>query len=221
MIYAKDSIEWHNIAMRDVILQLVARISSRVFLGTELCRNETWLRVTRDYTVTGFLAGEELRMWPEFTRPLVHWFLPSCRKLRREVDEARCAIQSTLARRQQLKRDLVAAGKDVPEYNDAIEWFEKAAKGAPYDMTALQLSLSLAAIHTTTDLLTQVLTRISQNLDILGPLREEITSVLHDEGWSKTSLHKMKLLDSVIKESQRMKPPEIGKLTIRLDNNLL
>ncbi|KID64686.1 cytochrome P450, partial [Metarhizium brunneum ARSEF 3297] len=201
--------EWHTIAMRDVVLQLVARISSRVFLGTELCRNETWLRVTRDYTVTGFLAGEELRLWPEFTRPLVHWFLPSCRKLRREVNEARCAIQSTLARRQQLKQDLVAAGKDVPEYDDAIEWFEKAAKGAPCDMTALQLSLSLAAIHTTTDLLTQVLTRISQNLDILGPLREEITSVLADEGWSKTSLHKMKLLDSVIKESQRMKPGEI------------
>lgn len=210
MIHAKGDIEWHTIPMTDVILQLVARISSRVFLGPELCRNEAWLRITREYTVTAFLAGEKLRTWPEFMRPLVHWFLPGCRKLRKEVSEARSIIQSTVDRRRQLKDELVAGGKDVPEYNDAIEWFEKAAKGAPYDHTALQLSLSLAAIHTTTDLLTQVLTRISQNLDILKPLREEITSVLRDEGWSKTSLYKMKLLDSVIKESQRMKPTDIG-----------
>lgn len=151
-------------------------------------------------------------MWPEFMRPFVHWVLPDCRKLRKEVSEARSIIESTIDRRRQLKDELVAGGKDVPEYNDAIEWFEKAAKGAPYDPTPLQLSLSLAAIHTTTDLLTQVLTRISQNLDILKPLCEEITSVFRDEGWSKTSLYKMKLLDSVIKESQRMKPTEISQL---------
>ncbi|KAH8663815.1 cytochrome P450 [Ilyonectria robusta] len=204
-----SDIEWHTIPMRDVILQLVARISSRVFLGPELCRNEAWLRITREYTVTGFLAGEGLRPWPEFMRPFVHWVLPDCRKLRKEVSEARSIIESTVDRRRQLKDELVAGGKDVPEYNDAIEWFEKAAKGAPYDPTPLQLSLSLAAIHTTTDLLTQVLTRISQNLDILKPLREEITSVPQDEGWSKTSLYKMQLLDSIIKESQRMKPTDI------------
>ncbi|KAH6974529.1 cytochrome P450 [Ilyonectria sp. MPI-CAGE-AT-0026] len=207
--FAAGTGEWHTIPMRDVILQLVARISSRVFLGPELCRNEAWLRITREYIVTGFLAGEELRMWPEFMRPFVHWVLPDCRKLSKEASEARSIIESTIDRRRQLKDELVAGGKDVPEYNDAIEWFEKAAKGAPYDPTPLQLSLSLAAIHTTTDLLTQVLTRISQNLDILKPLREEITSVLQDEGWSKMSLYKMKLLDSVIKESQRMKPTDI------------
>lgn len=209
-------VDWHIIPMRNIILQLVARISSRVFLGTELCRNEAWLRITRNYTVTGFLAGEELRMWPGFIRPLVHWFLPGCRKLRREVKEARSVIQNTVNRRRQYEKDLLAAGKYLPVYNDAIEWLEKAAsaKGVHnYDLTALQLSLSLAAIHTTTDLLTQVLTRISQNRDILEPLRNEMKSAFGDEGWSKTSLHKMKLLDSVIKESQRMKPTEIGKLT--------
>ncbi|KAM0433860.1 hypothetical protein ACHAPT_003803 [Fusarium lateritium] len=208
-----DEAEWHAIPMRDKILRLVARISSRVFLGPDLCRNENWLRITRDYTVTGFLAGEELRMWPEFVRPLLHWFLPGCRKLRADVKEARSMLEAVVDKRRKLNQQAVSAGQHVPEYNDAISWFEKAAKGAPYDLAALQLGLSLAAIHTTTDLLTQVLTRISQNPEILKPLREEMISVLQEEGWRKTSLYKMKLLDSVIKESQRMKPTEIVSMT--------
>ncbi|RSL54937.1 hypothetical protein CEP54_009622 [Fusarium duplospermum] len=211
-----DNIEWHDIPMRDKILRLVARISSRVFLGPELCRNENWLRITRDYTVTGFFAGEDLRMWPEFVRPLVHWFLPGCRKLRADIKKARSMINSVVEERRKQNEELIAAGKDIPEYNDAIAWFDKAARGSTYDRAAMQLSLSLAAIHTTTDLLTQVLTRISQNLEILKPLREEMISVLREEGWSKTSLYKMKLLDSVIKESQRMKPTEIVSM-MRLD----
>ncbi|KAI8659979.1 hypothetical protein NCS56_01216200 [Fusarium sp. Ph1] len=214
-----DETEWHDIPMRDRVLRLVARISSRVFLGPELCRNEKWLRITRDYTVTGFFAGEDLRMWPESVRPFVHWFLPGCRKLRADVKEARSMINSVVEERRNRSQELVDAGQDVPEYNDAIAWFDKAAKGATYDRAAMQLSLSLAAIHTTTDLLTQVLTRISQNLEILKPLREEMISVLREEGWSKTSLYKMKLLDSVIKESQRMKPTQIvSMMRLALDD---
>ena len=36
-------------------------------------------------------------------------------------------------------------------------------------------------------------------------------TVLGEGGWTKTSLHNMKLLDSVIKESQRTKPIGLGK----------
>ncbi|KAH7111907.1 hypothetical protein B0J13DRAFT_461677, partial [Dactylonectria estremocensis] len=49
-----NPIDWHSIPMKDMILHLIARISSRVFLGTELCRDETWLRVTQNYTVLAF-----------------------------------------------------------------------------------------------------------------------------------------------------------------------
>ncbi|KAJ4252797.1 hypothetical protein NW762_010703 [Fusarium torreyae] len=216
-----DEAEWHTIPMRETVLRLVARISSRVFLGTELCRNEEWLRITRDYTVVGFLASEELRQWPGFTRPLVHWFLPGCQKLRKEVQKARSIIQGTVDRRRQHEKELLAAGQAMPVYDDAIEWLEKAAaaKGITCDLAASQLGLSLAAIHTTTDLLTQVLTRICQNPDILEPLREEMTSALREDGWNKTSLYKMKLLDSVIKESQRMKPTEIvSMMRLALDD---
>lgn len=198
--------------MKEVVLRIVAQVSSRAFLGTDLCRHEGWLRITREYTINSFEAAEQLRMWPSWLRYLVVWFLPTCRKLRVQVKEARQIIDATLKQRRELKEQHTALGKELPRFDDAIEWIDQAAaaKGISYDATALQLALSLAAIHTTTDLLCQALTRIAQNPNILEPLRDEITSSLQENGWQKSSLYNMKLLDSVLKESQRLKPTEIG-----------
>ncbi|ETS82300.1 hypothetical protein PFICI_07302 [Pestalotiopsis fici W106-1] len=216
MIITKDLtklLKWHTVPMKEVVLRIVAQVSSRAFLGTELCRHEGWLRITREYTVNGFEAAEELRMWPSLLRPLVHWFLPKCRNLRKQVKEARQVINATLHKRRELKEQHRAQGKEMPRFDDAIEWLEQAAKGVSYDPAAAQLGLSLAAIHTTTDLLCQALTRIALNQDILVPLREEIISNLRETGWQKNSLYNMKLLDSVLKESQRMKPTEMVSMT--------
>lgn len=89
--------------------------------------------------------------------------------------------------------------------------FEREAKGREYDPTIAQLTLSFAAIHTTTELVTQVMTDVSANPEILDELRQEMVQVLRDNGWKKTSLYNMKLLDSVIKESLRIKPTGIGR----------
>ncbi|KAJ4258891.1 hypothetical protein NW762_007978 [Fusarium torreyae] len=201
--------DWHVISLREHVLHIVARISSRVFLGPELCRDKDWLRITSEYTVTSFNTAEELHKWPKVLRPIVHWFLPTSRKLREQAREARQMIDSTMNARRKLRMKLAAEGNPPPKYDDTLEWFEQAAKGNPYDATGLQLSISLAAIHTTTDLVCEVMMRLALNQDIMPALRDEIISVLREEGWSKVALQKMKLLDSVIKESQRMKPTEI------------
>ncbi|EED16415.1 cytochrome P450, putative [Talaromyces stipitatus ATCC 10500] len=179
-----DNEEWHSIALKDTIVKIIARVSSRVFLGDLLCRNEEWLEVTRDYTLYSFTAAEELRLWPAPLLPIVHWFLPQCRKLR--------ALLKVI--------------------DDAIEWFEKEANGQDYDPVSAQLILSVAAIHTTTDLTCQTLTQLAQNPEILAPLRKELVDVLQEHGWKKTSLYNMKLLDSVVKESQRLKPTGIATM---------
>lgn len=73
-----------------------------------------------------------------------------------------------------------------------------------------QLILSVAAIHTTTDLLTEVMLNLVQNPALFDDLRREISEVLKAEGWKKTALYNLKLLDSVIKESQRRRPVGMG-----------
>lgn len=192
-------------------MALISRISSRVFLGEKLCRNEEWLRITQSYTIDEFLAMTELRMWPAAIHSIVHWFLPRCRKLRTQVSKARKVMRPILEERQQLKKDYHAEGKLSPIFDDAIEWFEKAAKGRPYDPVGAQLILSVGAIHTTSDLTCQTMTHLAQNPEILEPLRKEIVDTLQQHGWKKAALYNMKLLDSVIRESQSLKPVTNGK----------
>lgn len=95
---------------------------------------------------------------------------------------------------------------EKPEYNDAIEWFKQIANGRKYNAANVQLTLSFVAIHTTADAITQILFDLAQNPEYIKPLREEVIRVLGEQGWKKTSLYNMKMLDSVLKESQRMRP---------------
>jgi cytochrome P450 len=177
-----------------------------VFLGQEICRNPKWQRITIDYTVNAFMAVSAVKRYPQFLHRFVHWFLPQTRKLRSQVTEARRIIQPVIDQR-------TAAGWVHPgnesgkKYTDALQWMQDLSKGKEVDFAMGQLGLSLAAIHTTTDLLTQVIYNLCQHPDMIQPLRDEIAAVVGGEGWKRTALYKMKVMDSVIKESQRLKPP--------------
>ena len=168
------------------------------------------------------VAAEKLRQVPGFLRRVVHWFLPEAQKLRAEVREAGNIIRPVLEARRKEKRRREAEGKEPIEYNDAIEWFEQTAvaKGCTYDPEIVQLFLSTVAIHTTSDLLTVTMLDIARNPDIIEPLRAEVRSVLKNGGWKKTALNDMRLLDSVIKESLRLKPIGIGQFFLFYHSNL-
>lgn len=203
--------------LKTTILQIVARLSSRVFLGPELCRNKDWLRITIDYTVNVFMATFAVKRYPKFMHSIVHWFLPETRKIRAQHAEARRIIQPVINQR---IKELAAAskheGKDTGnstprKYSDSMQWMEELSEGKPYDAARAQLGLSMAAIHTTTDMLTQVIYDLCQHPELIQPLREEAIAVLQGEGgWKRTALYKLKLMDSVLKETQRLKPPSLG-----------
>ncbi|ATY61274.1 trichothecene C-8 hydroxylase [Cordyceps militaris] len=201
-----DSTEWHEANVRESILQLVARISSRVFVGEELCRNPDWLRVTKEYTVASFQASEELRQWPYLLRPVANRFLASTRRAQTLLKEARAVVTPVITRRYAARAAAAAAATPYVESNDAMDWFASADPQRFFDAANFQLALSFAAIHTTTDLLSETLLRIAQHPEIVPALRAEIISVYRSHGWEKSALYKMQLLDSTIKETQRMKP---------------
>jgi cytochrome P450 len=195
------------VPLKSVVLDIVARLSSRVFMGAELCRDPSWLKISAEYTVYAMRAVREMRGWNPAARPIVHWFLPSCRKLRSMVKEVRKVVNAVLEKR----RADQAAGITSLEHNDALKWFEDQAKGRPYDPTVLQISLAFVSTHTTTDLLTQVLFDLAQHPELIEPLRKEVISVLGEGGWKGLSQHSLKLLDSVVKETQRLKPIAISR----------
>nr|WDE40061.1 cytochrome P450 CYP68J5 [Fusarium graminearum] len=202
-----DSPEWHEIQPQPAFVRIISRMSSRVFMGEELCRNEEWVKLAGDYTVQSFKTGDELRMYPRWSRPLVHHFLTSCKEVRRTLDAARNCLNPLLERRNAIKAEAKARGEPCP-YDTSFEWFEK--EYSTHDPAVAQLNLSLVAIHTTTDLLMETVLNIAQHPKLLAPLREEIVRVLSTEGLKKTALLNLKLMDSVLKESQRLRPALLG-----------
>ncbi|GKU15888.1 unnamed protein product [Fusarium langsethiae] len=202
-----DSTEWHEMQPSRDYIRIVSRMSSRVFMGEGLCRNEEWVKVSGEYTVQAFMTGDILRTYPRWARPYVHYFLPSCQKLRATLEEARQCLKPFLEQRDAIKAEVMAKGKPCP-FDDSIEWFQQ--EYGQHDPAIAQISLSLVAIHTTTDLLTETVYNIALFPELFKPLREEIVSVLNTDGLKKTALYNLKLMDSVIKESQRLRPIIIG-----------
>lgn len=163
------------------------------------------------YVVDCFIAAERLRIFPKPFRRIVHWFLPESRRVRSHVAEARSIIQPVIDARAREKRTAAEQGRPLPTYDDAIQWGEEESAKSKYDPAIYQLALAGAAIHTTTDLVTQVILNILPRPDVVVALRAEMIDVLGREGWAKTSLYNLKLMDSVMKETQRLKPIQSSK----------
>ncbi|KAI1037518.1 hypothetical protein LB503_013060 [Fusarium chuoi] len=206
-IVITDSREWHVLNLREDVANIVTRMSSRVFMGEELCHDEGWNKAQAHYTMKTFQAMMVLCMVPRWLRPYIHWILPPCWIVRRSLAAARKQLAPHIARRQEIKAAALVRGEESP-FDDTIEWF--AQSGSQVPPADCQISLSLAAIHTTTDLLSQVMIDIAAYPVLFAEMREEVVRVLSASGLTKTALSNLKLMESVVKESQRLKPILLG-----------
>lgn len=183
---------------------LIAQLTARIFVGKELCRNRDWIQIALGYTANRAAAIKELHQYGRLI-PVLHWFLPSCRALRACVRDARPLVESILkAHREKTKTQ----GEQKEESVDALSWIDGVAggTGVRYDPTLTQLRLAYAAVHTTSDMMGKVLAAICEHNELIQPLRKEIVAVVNEHGWTEAALAKMLLLDSVLKETQRLEP---------------
>ncbi|KAL4884274.1 cytochrome P450 [Aspergillus karnatakaensis] len=208
-----DDTEWHPIPLHPTTTLLIAQLTARIFIGEDLCRDNAWLQNAIAYTKHRTAAMKELHGYGRLI-PLVHWFLPSCRALRACVRAGRPFVERVLnarraARAQAQAQGAEGEGKGQGENSiDALSWIDNVAgeNGTRYDATLTQLRLAYAAVHTTSDLMTKVIAVLCEHKDLVQPLREEIVAVVKEHGWSEAGLAKMVLLDSVLKETQRLEP---------------
>ncbi len=188
-----------------VLRDITVRMSSRIFLGKELARNKDWLQIMGDYTVDTTKAIRTLTNYTKNLRPYIGWLFPECKRVRDYYRRARELIEPVLKDRENLKRAAIADGQPPLVFNDALEWITQESKesNARYDVATFQLIISVVAIGTTTETLQSVLIDLIEHPETMQAVRDEIVQVLRAEGWKKSSLYNMKLLDSVIKETQR------------------
>jgi hypothetical protein len=203
--------QWQGWEMRKHTQELIAKLSTQVFLGDRSIQNKEWIRITVDYTTDMMLAVRELRLTPALLRPILHWFLPHCYYLRRDRTSARKIIDEEILVRQREKEAALARGEPPSRKSDTIGWVTELSRGESVDISGIQLSLTFAAIHTTSDMVSKTLYYLAADPSLCEAIREEIIHVLTTQGLKKTALTSMRLFDSTMKEVQRLHAPACSR----------
>ncbi|KAJ7777005.1 cytochrome P450 [Mycena metata] len=197
----KDS-EWTTLPVLPIIMAVVARVSNRIFVGLPLCRNETYLQNNVQFAIDVISSGQKIALFPKLLQPLVAPFITNKNQ---SIATAIKVLGPTVEDRLSKENEM---GPDWPgKPNDFISWLLELAEGEERTAPALVLrvlSTNFAAIHTSSMTFTQALFDLAAHPEHLLPMREEVESVVKEEGWSKAALNSMVKIDSFLRESQRI-----------------
>lgn len=196
--------------------KIIAQTTQRLFTGPELCRNDEYLkRITGYIQLVGSEEGRSLMWWPSLIRPLVAHFHPASRQLQECIAD----IGELLAPVVKKRKDALAAtraeaarlGKKPPVPKDGIGWIDEKANGEPYDPAVAQLIFSVGSFHSSADFMSQMLVDLCRSPHLIEDLKAEAADILKDHTWTNAVFPKLRLMDSCMRESQRMKSLSQGE----------
>ncbi|CCX34716.1 Similar to Ent-kaurene oxidase; acc. no. Q701P2 [Pyronema omphalodes CBS 100304] len=202
--------EWTKFQIHPMLLQVVAVVSGVAFVGNPENRNPDWLDCAINYTVDVFSGTQKLRqkLLPKFLLPITARLSPEISRTKQHRIKARRLIGPLVEAR--------LAGT-VPPGDDMMQWLidSSPAEERNVDRFAqMLLQLSMASIHTTSMTVTKALYDLASRPEYTKPLREEVETVLKEEGgFTQNGIRRLDLIDSFLKESQRLGP--IGNMTMR------
>ena len=78
--------------------------------------------------------------------------------------------------------------------------------------TSFHILRPFLIIQLTLQTFTHALYHLAANPELLEPLRQEVEIVTNADGWTKAAMGKMRKLDSLLRESQRINGISAGKL---------
>lgn len=196
------------------ILDFVARVSARIFLGKPLCRNAEWLEVSTQFTENVFVSLVFLRLFPMWTHGFLSWFMPSSYKGTAYVEKAKKLLVPEINRRRKAEAEGRIGSKDSK--HNLLSWMMEIATPEESEASALahlEVVMSLASIHTSQMNAVHCLYDLLAHPEYLAPIRQEICEVVRKQGpwmqWEKAAFSKLRKLDSFMRESQRFNPPTL------------
>ncbi|KAI1080681.1 ent-kaurene oxidase [Whalleya microplaca] len=197
--------EWTPFKIQPFMIRTIARLSGRVFVGPTLNRSEEWMDININFAITAFIAVLKLQFFPPWMRPVAQYLVSELATIEKDIAKAKAMVTPIIEER---LRDSEVPGYEKPD--DFCQWMLDALpedqKRNYYIQGQIQLLLSAASIHTTSNLITDCVYDLALHQDMQEILREEAYDVLSgDEGWErKETMTKLKKMDSFIKESQRL-----------------
>ncbi|KAH6618782.1 cytochrome P450 monooxygenase-like protein [Boeremia exigua] len=205
--YMPDCSDWTEVYIYKTIVDIVAQVSGRVFVGPGLCEDPEYLDCATNYTmdlIDSVTAIKQLRPW---LRPFMAPRTPEIRRLRQREKKLTEYLHPLIRQRREAAKD-----PNWEKPDDMTQWMLDRSEGEnmPVEQYAqCQLGLIFAAIHTTSLTATNIFYTLAATPEYIGPLRDEIRSVLaeHNGEITTKALQQMEKLDSYMKEVNRFFPP--------------
>lgn len=203
--------DWTAVDLNNVMTRVISQLTSRTWVGLELARTEDWHNVNLDTTANIFATAITLKLFPAFLQPVVAPLLPMRRNLRQGVKRVHAYLVP-----------LIEARKRLPDGSDGrpddmLQWMLDAAEGEesdPENLATRYVYAVIGSLFTVSAALVDCMYDLAAYPEHLEPLREELRRVLkEDGGWRKGTPGKLELMDSFMKESQRVNAPTPSMFT--------
>jgi ent-kaurene oxidase len=192
------------------ILRVIAAVTSRVFVDLPVSRDEDWIRTIENYTLDVFQVSMVLRTYHPFLRPFVAPWLNCIKHLNGQIERTEDRFGHVFAQK-------LAQPRGKEDGDNMIQWLVDSAEDEdrrPGLLIRKLLFLTLAATHTSTMSATHALYDLCAHPEYVEPLRTEIGQVIGAQGWTLQAINQLKLLDSFVKESQRVNHPGLREYTL-------
>ncbi|KZO94404.1 cytochrome P450 [Calocera viscosa TUFC12733] len=195
--------EWTPVCAYNAVLNVVCRTSNRLFVGLPLCRDKTFTKISRDYTVTVSKAGFLISIFPKFLKPLAARYISSAPAAAKAFEHYHVPL---ILRRQRLAQQLGASWASQKP-TDFLQWLIDAAppsKADPKDLNMRMLAMNFAAVHTSSMAFTAAFYWLASSPQFVPMLREEVERAVAEHGWTRDAINAMGRVDSFLKEALRL-----------------
>ncbi|KAL9122768.1 MAG: hypothetical protein Q9187_000685 [Circinaria calcarea] len=208
--------EWVEVPIVDVLLRIIARVSARVFVGLPLCRDPEWLQLSMEFTINAFGTAMSLRMLPSFLHflhPVIVRFLPSWHRLHQNRRVAQKLITPIIERHVRERKNGSASRGEI---STLLTWMSDFAdnelEADPENLAHRQIMIGLGSIHTIKNATSHLIYDLCAHPEYIAEMREEVEELFLTGGqWDKPILTKLRKIESLMTESQRMNPPQLRK----------
>lgn len=228
--YGYDSVvgslpEWKPCPTYQTMLQIVALTSGRVFVGLPLSRDPAWVHASIEHTTSSVHLSDKLRGYPPWLRGWVAPFLKERRQVQSVQDTFGRLLEPVIAAArlgatEGSARNGGAKSENGQELGRMARWLlvqyaRNSAAAGTGRVVRDHLTLSFAAVHVASMVLTHVLHDLAARPQYLDILRKELETELQacrGNVLDNRALGNLVIMDSFIKESLRMNPPGVSKL---------
>lgn len=216
LVWGDDTCEWKEVAVYDTMLDVIARISNRVLVGSTLCRDEGYLYRSKSFARNVVITAGLINLLPSLLRPLLSPFILAY-DYYHYYRLSGAIIPVIKERSKGLRPGLDYKQPQRTEANDYISWalHDAYSHNDPLDRTPEMIAkrltvLSFAAIQSSVITITNCLFDIASSGDCMtlqATLRREVEAVAPstpEEGWNRKTLAQLHGIDSALRESMRL-----------------